>query len=275
MWVVGTPIGNLEDITLRALRVLREADLVVAEDTRHTRALLRHHGVETALSSLHGNSPDAKVDRLVERLREGARLALVSDAGCPVVSDPGGRLVSAARREGLRVESVPGPSAVTAGLSVAGLRADSFRFVGFLPRSGARRRRALAALAADTGAVVFFESPRRMAATLDDLRATVPERRLAVCRELTKLHEEVARGTAAELIEHFASGVRGELTVIVEATEGVGAQARMDLDQALEIAQRALASGERMKDVARALAAETELSGREAYAKLRELSERA
>jgi len=269
---VGTPIGNLEDITLRALRILREADCVVAEDTRHTRALLTHHDVHASLESMHAHSADAKVQQLVDRLLGGAHLALVSDAGCPVLSDPGGRLVSAAREAGVRVETVPGPSAVTASLAVAGLRADTFRFVGFLPRTGAARKRALSMLAVDASANLLFESPRRLKATLRELSSVLGERRMAVCRELTKLHEEVARGTADELLAHFADGVRGEITVLIEASD-VAEDPAQALEEALTQARRALARGDRLKDVARQLAATTHLSGQQAYARAAQLRE--
>lgn len=268
--VVGTPIGNMEDITLRALRTLGEADCVVAEDTRHTRALLARHELARPLESMHAHSADSKIEQLVERLRDGAHLALVSDAGCPVLSDPGGRLVSAARDAGIRVETIPGPSAVTASLAVAGMRAETFRFVGFLPRTGSRRKRALQAIAADTSAVVLFESPRRLLATIRELSLHLGDRRLAVCRELTKLHEEVARGTADELLDHFSEGVRGEITLLIEARDATE-DPREDLSQALESAREALARGERIKDVAKRLAAATQLSGQEAYARLDDL----
>ena len=268
--VVGTPIGNLEDITLRALRTLREADAVVAEDTRHTRALLAHHGIETHLDSMHAHSGDAKVAKLVASLEQGAHLALVSDAGCPVLNDPRGRLVAATRDAGVRVETIPGPSALTACLAVAGLRAETFRFVGFLPRAGARRKRALRDLCADDCASVLFESPRRLAATLRELSPMLGTRRLAVCRELTKLHEEVARGTAAELLQHFEAGVRGEITLLVEAGDGTRDEGAV-LEAAEERARLALAAGSRPKEVARQLAAETTLAGHEAYARVQAL----
>jgi len=218
LWVVATPIGNLEDVTLRALRVLREADGVLAEDTRRTRRLLSHHGIPAALRAFHAHTDPGRTHALVAELAAGARLALVSDAGTPLVSDPGVGLVAAAREAGIRVEAVPGPSAVTAALTVAGLRCDGFRFWGFLPRSGGRRRRALQAIGRDPGAGVLFESPHRLARTLSELGELLGEqRRIAVCRELTKVHQEVVRGSAAELAERFAEGARGEITLVVEA----------------------------------------------------------
>jgi len=220
--IVSTPIGNLEDITLRALRTLREADLVLAEDTRRTRVLCVHHGIHCQLRSFHAYSSPAVLEHVLTDLAAGKHVALVTDAGTPLLSDPGAALVEAAHERGLRVESIPGPSAITAALTVAGLQADHFRFTGFLARSGRRRREALAQIAHDTATSVLFESPRRLLETLRELAQVLgPTRRLAVCRELTKLHEEVVRGTALELAEHFQAGVRGEITLLVEGrTEG-------------------------------------------------------
>jgi len=200
LYLVATPIGNLEDITLRALRVLREAECVLAEDTRHSRTLLSHHGIQTRLESLHAHTNATRIDSLAEALAGGARLALITDAGSPLVSDPGSALVEAAVARGVRVEAVPGASAVITALSVAGMGSDHFRFTGFLPRAGKRRREALSWIAQDRSTTILFEAPRRLAATLIDLReACGGTRRAAVCRELTKLHEEVARGTLDEL----------------------------------------------------------------------------
>lgn len=266
--MVATPIGNLEDVTLRALRVLREADAVVAEDTRRTRALLSHHGIATKVVSFHAHSPDTRVSSLVEELVRGGRLALVTDAGTPLVSDPGIRLVTGAAAAGVDVESVPGPSAVTAALAVAAIRCDTFRFVGFLPRSGGRRKRVLEEIAAERGATILFEAANRLAGTLEDLASHVGDvRRIAVCRELTKLHEEVARGSAAELAARFAEGARGEITVVIEGT-GAEAGATAEVPDEAELdAQIAalLASGVSPRDVAREIARIGKLPRSEAY----------
>ncbi len=214
--IVATPIGNLEDITLRALRTLREADVILAEDTRRTRILCTHHGISRPLRALHAHSSPAAIERAVQDIASGQRMALVTDAGTPLVSDPGAELVSAARERGLLVEAVPGPSAVTAALTVAAISCDTFRFLGFLPRSGRRRRDALEAIRRERGASVFFEAPQRLLATLEELADVLgSERALSVCRELTKLHEEVVRGGATELLQHFAEGARGEITIVV------------------------------------------------------------
>jgi len=268
--VLATPIGNLEDITLRALRALREAELVLAEDTRNTRKLLAHHGVSVPLRALHAHSTDAAIARCVEELEEGKRLALVTDAGTPLISDPGAKLVERAHASGVEVESVPGPSAVTAALSVCGVPFDSFRFAGFAPRQGGKRVAWLERIAADPDASVFFEAPTRLCATLRDLGERLPpERELAVCRELTKLHEEVVRGNATELAQRFAQGTRGEITVVV----GAGAATAPDHASATERDLGAsidalLAQGLSPRDAARSLARETGLARREIYAKV-------
>lgn len=263
LWIVATPIGNLDDLTLRALKVLKEVDVVLAEDTRHTRKLLTHHGVSTPLRSLHAHTSDAKIAALVESLREGTRFALVSDAGTPVVSDPGMRLCAAARDAGLKVTVAPGPSAVLAALCVAGLHADRFRFWGFLPRTTGKRAAVLDAIAADGFAHVLFEAPSRTGTLLAELATRLGDRRVAVCRELTKLHEEAARGTAAELATRFAEGVRGEVTVVIEASDDVEVR-REDIDEASFIAER-VAAGDKPKVIAKALAGALGLTTAEAY----------
>lgn len=262
--IVATPIGNLEDVTLRALRVLRECDAILAEDTRRTRVLCAHHGVSTPLRAFHAHTSDARVAELVAELAGGAHLALVSDAGTPLVSDPGARLVAAAADAGVRVEPIPGPSAALAALSVAGLRVGAFRFVGFLPRSGGRRTRALEQLARAREATILFEAPQRLPDTLADLaRVAGGARRATVCRELTKLHEEVARGTLSALAERFAEPPRGEVTLVVEGAEEEVAEEGAEPEA---LARALLARGLRTKDAARELA---ELLGwpiRDAYA---------
>jgi 16S rRNA (cytidine1402-2'-O)-methyltransferase len=218
--VCATPIGNLEDITLRALAALREADVILCEDTRHTRGLLERHGVEARLLSYHEHNEAARTSELLPRLERGERLALVSDAGMPGISDPGARLVRAALDAGIEVTVLPGPSAVETALVSSGLVTDRYEFVGFLPR-GARPLASLwESLAERTWPVVAFESPQRLPATLRSLAEVAPARPVAVCRELTKRFEEVARGTAAELAERFAEPPKGEITLVVGAGEG-------------------------------------------------------
>ena len=219
LYIVATPIGNLEDITLRALRVLGEADVVAAEDTRHSRRLLAHHGIDRPLLALHEHNEEQQAGRLVERLRGGETVALISDAGTPLVSDPGYRLVRQASEAGIAVVAVPGPSAVTAALSVSGLPTDRFTFEGFLPARQAARRKALDALRDEVRTMVFFESSHRIAESLDDLRTTFgAEREAAVCRELTKQFETVLRAPLDELCAQVATDSdqrRGEFVLVV------------------------------------------------------------
>lgn len=276
LFVVATPIGTLDDLSVRAVRVLKEADAILAEDTRRTRILCQHHGVGTPLRSFHAHSPESLALALVDELRGGARLALVSDAGTPIISDPGALLVRAAADAGVAIESIPGPSAVTTALAVAAIPCDVFRFVGFLPRSGGRRRRVLDEIASERGATVLFEAPNRIGATLRDLAGRAGgDRRAAVCRELTKLHEEVARGTLAELAARFEEGTRGEVTIVVEGRGGeAGAKTDEEMPSEEDVAERvagAIARGESPRDVARSLAEETGMSKRDAYRRVLDL----
>lgn len=270
--IVSTPIGNLEDITLRALRTLREADLVLAEDTRRTRMLCTHHGLSCTLRSFHSHSSEGVLEQILDELTDGKHVALVTDAGTPLLSDPGAALVMAAHARGLRVETIPGASAITAALTVSGLTVDHFRFTGFLPRSGRRRREALARIAADHDATVLFESPHRLADTLQDLAAVLePERQVAVCRELTKLHEEVLRGSAAELAQRFADGARGELTLVVagriEAVQTEEPSPEQLDARILELQAEGLST----RDAAAQLARETGLRKQVVYARIEAL----
>ena len=216
LFLVATPIGNLEDMTARALRVLREADLVAAEDTRHTRRLLEHFGIPAQVVSLHEHNERARAASLVERVQSGQDVALVTDAGSPGIADPGYPVVRAAVAAGVRVESVPGPSAVITALQVSGLPTDAFLFAGFLPPKGAARRRRLEELSAHRETVVVFESPHRIEACLSDLEAVWGERPVALARELTKLHEQVLRGTAGEVRAALrAEWKRGEMVLVL------------------------------------------------------------
>ena len=213
--VCATPIGNLEDVTLRVLAELRAADVVLCEDTRHTRILLVRHGIERPLLSYHEHNEAARTEELLPRLEAGERLALVSDAGMPGINDPGARIVRAALDAGVRVSVLPGASAVETALVASGLVGERYQFLGFLPR----RAGELAALWDELGRwpwpAVAFESPQRLTATLASLAAAAPERPAAVCRELTKRFEEVVRGTAAELAERFAEPPKGEITLVL------------------------------------------------------------
>jgi 16S rRNA (cytidine1402-2'-O)-methyltransferase len=229
--VVATPIGCLEDITLRALRILREADLILAEDTRHTRTLCSKHGIGTPLRSFHAHTSADKVETIVAELAGGAHYALVSDAGTPVVSDPGVYLVSRAAEAGITVEAIPGPSAVPAALSVAGLPVRRFAFEGFLPRGGGERSRALVRIARSEITTVLFESPRRIHATLNALeRALGDDRHVVLCRELTKVHEQTIRGTIEEVRRELADPARGEITVVIEGRPADAPVEEIDLE---------------------------------------------
>ncbi len=260
--VCPTPIGNLEDVTLRVLSTLRDADVIACEDTRHTRLLLDRHGICSRLTSLHEHNERARASELVERIREGAAVALVSDAGTPLVSDPGFALVRECLAAGLAVEVLPGPSAVLTALVASGLPAERWRFVGFLPRKSAERARLLER-AEET--LVAFESPRRLAATLAQLAEREPERPLAVCRELTKIHEEVRRGSAGELAEHYrANPARGEVVVVVGgASRGEGARAA-----ALAALEELVDGGVRTRTAAAIVARLTGVGANELYREL-------
>jgi 16S rRNA (cytidine1402-2'-O)-methyltransferase len=270
LWVVATPIGNLEDLPPRAARALVEADLVAAEDTRRARILLQHVGAAgKALVRLDAHAERGEaVDRVVERLRAGARVALVTDAGTPVVSDPGTALVRAARAAGVTVSPVPGPSAVTAAISASGLVDGPFRFLGFLPRGGDERREAIARMQGDHDAQVLFESPNRLTATLVDLATAMPDREAVVGRELTKLHEEILGGTLSALAAGAAGREwLGEITVVIGSRpEGDEARVALADEDVLSRVDAGLAAGERPRDLAERLALETGRPRRDLYA---------
>ena len=221
LYIVGTPIGNLEDITLRALRILGQVGLVAAEDTRTTRKLLTHYDIRTPLTSYWEHSKLSKLQHILDTLQE-KDVALVSKAGMPGISDPGYELIKAAIERGINVVPVPGPSAVTAALAISGLPTDSFLYLGFLPRKKGRRTRLLTWLVGETRTIVAFESPHRLLVALGDIKEALGDRSMAVTRELTKLHEEVVRGTVSEVIEHFQRNPpRGEFTLVIQgAAEG-------------------------------------------------------
>lgn len=219
LFVVATPIGNLEDMTYRAVQVLKDVGLIAAEDTRHSRKLLNHYGISTPLISYHEHNERARTQELLGRLAEGLDLALISDAGTPCIADPGYRLVAACRHAGIPIRTVPGASALTAALSIAGLPTDAFLFVGFLPAKPAARRKLLKQLALEQRTLVCYESPHRLPATLADMvESCGDQRRIAVARELTKRHEELFSGNLVAARDYFSAGpVKGELVLLVEA----------------------------------------------------------
>jgi 16S rRNA (cytidine1402-2'-O)-methyltransferase len=262
--VCPTPIGNLEDVTLRVLDALAAAELIACEDTRHTRVLLERHGISGRLISFHEHNEGARAGELAARVAAGAVVALVSDAGTPLVSDPGFALLRACREAGLPIEVLPGPSAVITALLASGLPAERWCFVGFLPRA---RGELQALLTGATRTLVSFESPRRLAATLALLAEHAPERTVAVCRELTKLHEEVRRGTAGELAAHYREQpARGEVVLVVGAASASASAAGRE--DALAALRSLTEAGARARPAAAAVAKLTGLRANELYREL-------
>jgi len=268
---VATPIGNLDDVSLRALATLRAADVVACEDTRVTGRLMARHGLRTPLVAYHDHNAARQRPRLLERLARGERVALVSDAGTPLVSDPGYKLVQAAIAAGVPVTAVPGPSAPLAALVLSGLPSDRFLFAGFLPARAAARRTALRELAATPATLILFESAGRLAAALADMATVLGARPAAVARELTKLFEEVRRGTLPELAEHYAAAGRplGEVVIVVGPPAAAAASdAALELDAVLADALARLS----LRDAVAAAAAATGRPRRDVYARALELS---
>lgn len=255
LYVVATPLGNLEDVTLRALRVLREVDLVACEDTRRTGQLLKAHGIAARTTSYFEHNERWKGGRLVEELRQGRSIALVSDAGTPAVSDPGYRLVREARAAGLPVVPVPGPSAAVAALSVSGLPSDRFLFVGFLPARAGARQRAIGALAASRETLVIYEAPTRVLDTLAGLEAGLGDRDAFLCREATKLHEEYRPGRLSALRAELAGrpGIRGEIVLVVSGAPDAAPGADSAPALYARLAAEGLTRREAVKEVARRL----------------------
>ncbi|HEV2199484.1 MAG TPA: 16S rRNA (cytidine(1402)-2'-O)-methyltransferase [Bryobacteraceae bacterium] len=264
LYVVATPIGNLEDITLRALRVLRECGLIACEDTRQTRKLLEHFGIATPTVSYHEHNEAARAAELVAKIEAGASVALVSDAGTPLIADPGYRIVRAAIDAGVTVVPVPGASAAVGALSAAGLPSDSFRFCGFLPPKSSQRRRVLEELQAETGTLIFYETPHRILDALDDIAAVMGARPLAVARELSKIHEEFLRGTAVEVRATLAArpSVKGEFTVLIGKAEPGVAVDQAPIEDAVRAAER---EGLSRMDAIKRVARERGLGKRDVY----------
>jgi 16S rRNA (cytidine1402-2'-O)-methyltransferase len=269
LYLVATPIGNLDDITLRALETLKSSAAILAEDTRRTRALLTHFEIKKPLANYDAHASPAAIAKFVERLLAGDDLALVTDAGTPSVSDPGRALVAAAHDRGIDVIPIPGVSAVTAAVAVSGLVDGPFLFLGFPPRAGKKRAEVLRRIASSPEPVVLFESPHRMARTLADLAELAPERHAVICRELTKLYEQVSRGSLRELAAPDTN-FRGELTLVVDAAPELddAAPAAEDLDA--EITAR-LEAGETTRDIVEALGTRAGGARRELYRRVTEL----
>lgn len=268
LFVVGTPIGNLADLSKRAVAALCEAEVVACEDTRHTRPLMTHVGSRARLVSLHAHSPDAAIERLLDRVAQGGKVAYVTDAGTPAVSDPGGLLVERAHARGLKVVPVPGPSAVLAALAGAGFPADRFLFLGFLPRKGRARAELLERIATAPWTVVCFEAANRSARLLGDLADSCgAHRAAALARELTKLHEEIRRGTLGELVEYYREHPpRGEVTIVIgPAAEQEPAR---PTEREVDAAVRELKGQGTPSAAARALARRLGITRQEAYRRL-------
>jgi 16S rRNA (cytidine1402-2'-O)-methyltransferase len=272
LYVVATPLGNLGDLSARAVEVLRRVPVVAAEDTRRTRGLLSHLGVAPTLLSFHAHSTDHRLETLLDILASGRDVALVSDAGTPSVSDPGTDLVALAQNAGLPVVPIPGPSAVATALSAAGLPADRYLFLGFIPRKGKERTRLLNRAAAEEWSVVFFEAPPRLVSLLEDLlRVAGADRTVVVARELTKIHEDIRRGTLGELVDYYTEvPPRGELTVVLHGRSEPVVEPDLTED-AIERATSLLAEGLTRKEVVRRLTESLGLPRNEAYKLVMEL----
>ncbi len=260
LYVVATPIGNLEDISLRALRTLREVKLIAAEDTRKTKRLLTAYNIKTPMTSYHEHNKLTKLDYILDCL-EGGEVALVSEAGTPGMSDPGYELIVAASQRGIPVVPIPGVSVVTTALTISGLATDRFTYLGFLPRRVNGRRRLLETVVNEYGTLVILEAPHRLLATLNDMLLILGDRRIAVCRELTKIYEEVFRGSVSQAIAHFTEP-RGEFTLVIEGQEKQKPQLTADIERQLH--QMRL-SGITAKEAIARVAGETGLSRKELY----------
>lgn len=261
LYVVATPIGNLEDISLRALRTLREVKLIAAEDTRKTKQLLNTYDIKTPMTSYYEHNKLTKLDYILDRLKEGD-VALVSEAGTPGLSDPGYELIREATRSGIAVVPIPGASVVITALTISGLATDRFTCLGFLPRKPGDRRKLLESAAEDPGTIIILEAPHRLLETLEDALHIFGDRRIAVCRELTKLHEEVFRGRISQAIEHFAEP-RGEFTLVIE---GRGAKPQAELTASIKQRLHDMQlSGVKAKEAVAQVAGETGLSKKELY----------
>ena len=263
LYVIATPIGNLEDITLRAIRILKEVDVIAAEDTRHSQILLNHFDIHTPLTSYHEHNEKRKAQQLVARMALGENIALISDAGTPVISDPGYRLVRDSVAAGIRVTPIPGPSALIAVLAASGLPTAEFTFGGFLPAKKQSRRLRLQQLRSDYRTAIFYEAPHRVSEFLDDLYAVVGDRRIVLAREVTKIHEQFIRGRVSEVIAQVAGcEIRGEITLVVEGASEKNSPAEDLLRAEIGQLQR---DGMRVKEIAEVLGEKYDYSKKEIY----------
>ena len=263
LYIVATPIGNLEDITLRALRVLKEVDLIAAEDTRHTQILLRHFGIRTPLTSYHEHNERAKARQLIERVQRGQSIALVSDAGTPAISDPGFRMVVEAVAAKVAVVPVPGVTALTAVLSAGGLPTDRFIFEGFLPTKQKARRARLRALRDETRTLVFYEAPHRLREALNDMQGILGERQVVLAREVSKTYEEFLRGPLSNIIQQIAErAIKGEITLLVRGSDEPPAISQEQLKNEIDLLK---GEGMRVKEIAQLLGERHAYSKKEIY----------
>ncbi len=270
LYIVATPIGNLEDITLRAIRILKEVDLIACEDTRHTIKLLNYYGITTPRESYHKHNEASRSPRLLELIRGGKNIALVSDAGTPLLSDPGRTIVSLCRREGITVVTIPGPSAAIAALSGSGLSTENFFFAGFLPARASLRKRTLQKLASIAATLVFFESPHRLLNSLEDMAAILGPRRAGLARELTKVHEEWIMGTLAEIINQLKTQpkIRGEITLVVEGGEVVAVWSKWPVSLKQHLEEEMQRSGTTPNQALKSVAKQRGITRKKAYTQL-------
>lgn len=273
LYIVATPIGNLEDITLRALRMLKEVDIIAAEDTRVTRKLLSHYDIHTEMIAYHQHSKGKRSEEIVEMLLEGRNVALVSDAGTPGISDPGHELIALCIAAEVPIESVPGPTAIIPAVVVSGLSTSHFTFDGFPPRKDSDRKAFFRSLAGETRSIVLYESPLRLGKTLQAMLKELGDRQIAVVREVTKLFEEVYRGTVSEAIEHFSGKVKGEIVIVIEGAAPAEEAPASD-DVILSRLEELIRSGMSERDAVRQCAVELKLPKRVVYAKALEMKGR-
>ena len=263
LYIVPTPIGNLEDITLRALRVLKEVELIAAEDTRHTQHLLAHFGIKTALTSYHDHNERGKARTLVERLKSGASIALVSDAGTPAISDPGYRIVVDAIQAGIQVVPLPGASALTTALCASGLPTDRFFFEGFLPAKAQERKAKLQSLRGEAATLVFYEAPHRLLDSLAEMLEIFGDREISVARELTKVHEEFRRGKLSEVVRALADrDIKGEIVIMVHGATG---EAQVSDEELYGTIRQLAGNGMGVKEIAELLGERYGLAKKEVY----------
>jgi 16S rRNA (cytidine1402-2'-O)-methyltransferase len=266
LYVVSTPIGNLEDITIRALRVLKEVDLIAAENVIHSKGMCRHHGIDTRLISYNQHNRMAKGPEIIRKLKAGSDIALITCAGTPAVSDPGSYLISLAVKEGIRACPIPGPSAVITALSVSGIRMDRFLFLGFLSNKAGKRRKELKGVKDEPRTIVFYEAPHRIQSMLTDIKDILGDRNMVLARELTKLYEDIMRGKVSDILKELdLKGAKGEITIVVEGKEQEETEEGLD-EVMVERIEDALKKGTfSVRDIAEDIAAEKGLVYRMVY----------